>query len=113
MWRHGDVLIAAVDAIPAGAVRRNGCVLAEGELTGHSHRIDRPASAELWQHGGMLYLDVCAESADVVHQEHRRITLPRGLYRVWQQPRILTPGHPHGARLEHRSGVSAMSTLCE
>jgi hypothetical protein len=85
MWRHGDVLIAAVDAIPAGAVRRPGCVLAEGELTGHSHRIDRVGVAELWERGGMLYLDVCADSATVVHQEHRPITLPRGCYRVWQQ----------------------------
>src|SRR5262245_54829656 len=91
MWRHGDVFIAAVDEIPDGAIRRPGYVLAEGEATGHSHRIDRPGAAELLERGGMLYLRVLAAEASVIHQEHRLITLPRGLYRVWQQ-REYSPG---------------------
>jgi hypothetical protein len=78
-------LIAAVDSIPGDALRRPGCVLAEGEATGHTHRIDRPGAAELLERGGTLYLRVLADSAAVVHQEHRPIVLPRGLYRVWQQ----------------------------
>jgi hypothetical protein len=85
MWRHGDVFIVAVEAIPDGAVRRTGWVLAEGEATGHSHRIERPETVELYERDGMMYLRVVAESATVVHQEHRAITLPRGTYRVWQQ----------------------------
>jgi hypothetical protein len=85
MWRHGDVFIAAVATIPDGAARRPGTVLAEGEATGHSHRIERPETVELYEGGGMLYLRVVAESATVIHQEHRPITLPRGTYRVWQQ----------------------------
>ena len=48
MWRQGDILIAAVQEIPRGSTRRPNCVLAEGELTGHSHRIDQPATAELF-----------------------------------------------------------------
>jgi hypothetical protein len=91
MWRHGDVFIAAVDAVPGGAVRRMGWVLAEGEATGHSHRIERPETVELHERGGMMYLRVVAESATVIHQEHRPITLPRGTYRVWQQ-REYSPG---------------------
>jgi hypothetical protein len=90
MWRQGDVLIAAVDAIPPGATKRPNCVLAEGELTGHSHRIDQPGVAELHERGGVLYLRVLAGEAKVVHQEHGAITLPQGLYTVWQQ-REYTP----------------------
>lgn len=42
--RQGDVLLVAVDAIPAGAELvpldpAHGLVLAEGEVTGHAHRI--------------------------------------------------------------------------
>jgi hypothetical protein len=85
MWRHGDVFIAAVKGIPRGAVRRAGTLLAEGEATGHSHRIERPETVELYERGGLLYLRVVAESAQVIHQEHCPITLPRGTYRVWQQ----------------------------
>jgi hypothetical protein len=90
MWRQGDVLIAAVDAIPPGAVMRQNCVLAEGELTGHSHRVDQTGVAELRERGGVLYLRVLAAEAKVVHQEHGPITLPRGVYTVWQQ-REYTP----------------------
>ena len=85
MWRHGDVLIAAVGAIPGGATELKHAVLARGEITGHSHRILERDAAELWQSGGTLYLKITADKATVVHQEHRPITLPRGSYRVWIQ----------------------------
>jgi hypothetical protein len=44
MIRQGDVLLVAVDSLPSGASEQaldpeRGLVLAEGEVTGHSHRI--------------------------------------------------------------------------
>jgi hypothetical protein len=53
-------------------------------LTGHSHRIEKFGDAELLEHGGQLYLKVQALSARVVHEEHKAIALPQGLYRVWR-----------------------------
>src|ERR671929_1433103 len=85
MWRHGDVLIRAVDSIPANAERRATGVLVRGEMTGHSHRIEVPDTAEVWECNGVLFVRVIAGTARVVHEEHKPITLPRGLYRVWQQ----------------------------
>ncbi len=85
MWRQGDVFIAAVPSIPAGATPRPHCVLAEGEITGHSHRVEGQRVAELYEHSGTLYLKVTAASARVIHQEHGPVTLPRGCYRVWPQ----------------------------
>jgi hypothetical protein len=90
MWRHGDVLIAAVEQIPQGAQRRPQLVLARGEVTGHAHRIADPQAAVLWETDGQLFLEVVAESAMVTHEEHAPITLPRGIYRVWTQ-REYTP----------------------
>ena len=49
MWRYGDVMIAAIDAIPEGARLRPDVVVARGESTGHSHRIELPRTAELWK----------------------------------------------------------------
>jgi hypothetical protein len=60
-------------------------VLVEGEATGHSHRVEDLATAEVFQDGETLYLSVRAESARIVHQEHGPITLQRGNYRVWKQ----------------------------
>ncbi len=85
MWRHGDVLIATTERIPKGAARRNGTMLVRGEATGHSHRIADPATAEIWTLGTELFLRVVAHSATLVHEEHKPITLPRGVYRVWVQ----------------------------
>jgi hypothetical protein len=90
MWRHGDVLIAPARSLPAGAKKRTTAVLVRGELTGHSHRLAEPETAELWEHDGVLFLKVVADSARVIHEEHRTITLSRGLYRIWQQ-REYTP----------------------
>ena len=90
MWRHGDVLIAGVEEIPAGARRQPAAVLAYGEITGHSHRIAEPGAAQVWSHPAGLYLRVVAATATLVHEEHRPIVLPRGTYRVWQQ-REYTP----------------------
>jgi hypothetical protein len=91
MWRHGDVLIAATATMPREARRRQTPVLARGEVTGHSHRVAEPETAEVWEWDGILYVNVTARSATIVHEEHKPITLPRGLYRVWMQ-REYTPG---------------------
>lgn len=90
LWRHGDVLVATAQSIPAGAIFQTHTVLAKGEITGHSHRVAEREAAELWQLGGQLFLNVVAEQATLVHEEHKPITLPRGIYRVWMQ-REYTP----------------------
>ena len=90
LYRHGDVLIAPIAALPAGSVARAGLILAHGEHTGHTHRIRETGAASLYVYGKELYLVVLADTATVVHEEHRPIELPVGVYRVWQQ-REYTP----------------------
>lgn len=91
LWRQGDVLIETVDALPEGVVRMKGLVLAAGEVTGHRHRIEDRRSAKLHarpQTDGRpreLFLEVLHDTADVIHPEHGTLSLPRGVYRVWQQ----------------------------
>src|SRR5215475_1580914 len=61
LWRQGDVFITRVESIPDAARAsplRHG-ILAHGELTGHSHRLDDAASAALFGGAGHnLFLDV-------------------------------------------------------
>lgn len=90
MWRHGDVMIAAVDEVPQGAQKLPTAVLAHGEITGHSHRIEEPGTVQMFQAGGLIFMKVVGDWAAVIHEEHKRITIPRGTYRVWQQ-REYTP----------------------
>jgi hypothetical protein len=91
LWRQGDIYIAAIPSIPADAVRQSGIVLAEGEITGHHHRIEDARSASLFVHRGQLLLNVVAPEAKLVHEEHATIDLTRGAYHVWRQ-REYDPG---------------------
>lgn len=91
MWRHGDVLIARVNEIPEGATPRGNVILAYGEMTGHAHRVESPESAELWDLNGVIFMRIVTANATIVHEEHKPITLPKGVYRVWKQ-REYTPG---------------------
>jgi fermentation-respiration switch protein FrsA (DUF1100 family) len=90
LYRHGDVLLAAVLTLPADAKPAPGLILAHGELSGHAHRIRETGVAQLFTQGTFTYLRVTAAKATLVHEEHRPIELPTGIYRVWQQ-REYTP----------------------
>jgi hypothetical protein len=86
LWRQGDVLIAQVDSIPDNAVfQPQRTLLVEGEITGHAHRIEFPENAAVWEYEGVLYMKVKARDTRIVHEEHKPITLPEGVYRVWRQ----------------------------
>jgi hypothetical protein len=84
LYRHGDVLVKRIDRIPNEAQRREGSILAHGEVTGHSHRIQQAESVQLWGHGNRLFLEV-KDAATLIHEEHRAIELSQGFYHVWKQ----------------------------
>lgn len=83
-YRHGDLLIVRVDEIPEGAKRVKSKTLAEGEATGHAHTLLGPGILCLTA-DGQLYLRAPKGGSSVVHQEHARIDLPAGNYRVIRQ----------------------------
>lgn len=94
MYRQGDVLIVALDAIPSDQIQYaeiprdavsvprgpHGFALADGKATGHTHRIDSQY-ASMYQRDGVRFLDVSAP-VELVHEEHGTITIPPGQYRV-------------------------------
>ena len=82
IWRQGDVFIIAVPNLPhLGRVERRP-VLAEGEVTGHTHALADPAAGRIFVVRGEIYLEVVADSATIVHEEHAPVTLPRGGYAI-------------------------------
>lgn len=100
-YRHGDVGIKPSSAPPhKDRIRLNHLILAEGEVTGHYHRVvsvdGSPAKddAELVLSNGQLFLRAKKPVA-VIHQEHARIQLPKGWYRIIQQ----REWSPEGARM--------------
>lgn len=86
-YQQGDVIIEQVEAVPQGEavpVEDGKLILARGELTGHTHAIDKVEGVELVKGAdGNLYLSLPLER-NLVHQEHQTIVIPPGLYRVRQ-----------------------------
>lgn len=101
-WRQGDVFIEQVTESVEGRKRVDGAdgnvVLALGEVTGHSHRIESPHAALYLEQattvvpdsvllglGGGLIPDRLLQldkPATVVHEEHGSIALDAGTYRI-------------------------------
>lgn len=84
--RQGDVLLVAVPETPAGATIANleggDIILAHGEVTGHAHRIAKPANkAKLWDAGAERFLQVM-ETVALTHEEHSAAVIQPGTYRV-------------------------------
>jgi len=75
MLQQGDVLIEKVDMVKGKKL--NHKTLAYGEVTGHHHTITK-GDAELYEDNGNLYLRVLSDIAELTHQEHATITIPKG-----------------------------------
>lgn len=93
MVRQGDILLVQVRARPPDGREvpreRGELVLAHGEATHHRHRVVS-RDARLVEYSGGRWLCVGA-TAQLVHEEHGRIRVPPGTYRVVRQ-REYAPG---------------------
>lgn len=58
-----------------------GYILAKGEITGHTHKIEDFVNVRLYQVGDVYYLE-CLNPVSVVHEEHKPITLEPGIWKV-------------------------------
>lgn len=81
--RQGDLLIESVESVPKDARVRPSGVLAEGEVTGHAHRVTGSGVVVL-ERGSDLFI-VAPNGGAVVHEEHGTVTLPPGTHRVERQ----------------------------
>lgn len=98
LYAQGDLLIERVEDLPptgsqSAANADGSIVLAEGELTGHSHAIYgrvtmfRDDSLARDVPGGLYvgHINIEDATARIQHEEHAAVTLPKGTYRVRRQ----------------------------
>ena len=114
LFRQGDIYIEGVRRVPEGAIKRHDTVLAEGEATGHRHRIRDFRSAVLFEFGDELFIDVVTDRAEIVHEEHGTIELNRGIYRVWRHANMI-PDRIFGSALssiEPKVGAACFRLIC-
>jgi hypothetical protein len=87
-YQQGDVILKPIASLPSKLRKikhgSRGCVLAEGEATGHAHAIKESASVIAYGENGdgrVAYVQVDSPSV-LSHEEHGPIVVPAGLYRV-------------------------------
>jgi len=78
-YRHGDVLITEIEKVKGRKLKH--LTLAEGEVTGHAHKITE-GEAELYEHEGTLFLSVKSKTAKLTHEEHKTLVLPKGDFQI-------------------------------
>ena len=84
-YRHGDVMLQEVEALPGDLEKLPHRILAHGEVTGHCHRIQETELSALYMSPDGLFLEVRDGSVSLTHEEHATISLAPGRYRVWRQ----------------------------
>lgn len=78
--RHGDIIIKPTTEKVQGE-KQNHLILAEGEATGHYHKIVE-GTAELFKYNDKMYLKVISDIAKIDHQEHGLRALTKGDYEI-------------------------------
>lgn len=87
--RQGDLLFVPIEAdkLPTDLKLRKSGIIAEGEATGHHHRVAELVDAEVftsqdWR-GEERYVRVGPNGVSIVHEEHGPVQLPpNSLYHV-------------------------------
>ena len=84
--QQGDVNLERIDCIPEGAKKRDSYILAEGESTGHKHKLqvavaEKEKTCEVYEKNGTLYLRVFSPTP-LIHEEHNPVLIPEGNWEV-------------------------------
>lgn len=79
-YQQGDVIIKKVDYEIVGE-KLNHLILAEGEATGHAHRLTE-GLGQLIMMDKILHLQIFSETAKLKHEEHAEIILPKGNFKI-------------------------------
>lgn len=86
LYQQGDVLIFTTNEIPQDCkeVKPNksgNLTLAEGEVTGHSHTLDKECGTLFRDNLNQLWLET-NKTTTIKHQEHKPVTIPKGKYKI-------------------------------
>ncbi len=85
LLQQGDVLLERIKELPEGVKKKKGFVLAEGEVTGHAHKIDltkiKSDLVSLYEKDGILYVKANAD-VPLIHEEHGTVEIKKGIYKV-------------------------------
>jgi hypothetical protein len=80
-YQQGDVILKVVDNLPNGMKVKEDKIVAEGEATGHMHRILAEDAMVFVTKEGDIFVD-SPSGTEITHDEHDTINLPAGRYHI-------------------------------
>lgn len=83
--RHGDVILEKVSKVKGQQKEIKECILAEGEVTGHFHRLKGQILEST--HQEQRFVEV-KNTAELSHEEHDTLEIPEGKYQVMIQREV-------------------------
>lgn len=84
-YRQGDICFEKLDKFPEGVIEKDTMLEIRGEREGHVHRMTGvQILVPPEQEEQLPALVVVSSMAIMVHEEHRPLALPEGMYRVTQ-----------------------------
>lgn len=72
MYRQGDVIVLSAVPLPENAVMRATSVVAEGEATGHAHRLTNGSVFDVGDGGIVIAV---RQDGALTHEEHQRVAI--------------------------------------
>lgn len=81
-YQQGDVLFFKVGALPKENKKLTTTIIQEGESTGHAHVIEAPVHEFVENNQTKERFLKLIKGGTVVHEEHKEITLPAGIYKI-------------------------------
>lgn len=89
--RHGDVILTKTNTKFSGK-KLDNVILAWGEVTGHKHQLRGQLLVENTE-GGPQLIEVLSDNAELTHEEHDTLLIPKGIYEVVIQREVDLLGH--------------------
>lgn len=93
-YQQGDCLLKKIDSLPDGLSKTDDLVLQHGEVTNHKHRFDSNMTVQVYlgKSGdlnagetimpGRQKFVVVKDTAYLLHEEHKTIKVPPGIYEM-------------------------------
>lgn len=86
--RHGDIPFHKIEKLPEGLTKSfegNEYIAAEGETTGHMHRVKCATKIEVYTDAWGNRFMVAGKDATISHEEHGTLTIPAGTYSIGKE----------------------------
>lgn len=91
MYRQGDLLFIKADKLGKDCtLLKDTLDILGSSVTGHTHRLNKGlvyVHEPKWEDNANFYIQL-EEDAELLHEEHKMIPLPKGIYKVIRQREV-------------------------